>query len=245
MIDPINEMNRRGPVRTAGASLWIGVIAVIMIVGGAVGSGQGVWPFTIGLLMVVLGLLFGLIGGIFGLVAMLWNRGGGDQGRRISIGLLLSLVSVVAVGPWIYRGFSNPPIHDVTTDIANRPAFTAIVVRDNIANDKWRALHAKAYGDIQPLVLAKSQADVMTIAARLVTARGWEVTPTAADRIEATEIVSLFKFKDDVAIIATPSADGQSTIINMRSISRVGESDFGINAKRVRAFLADLKAAAI
>jgi uncharacterized protein (DUF1499 family) len=40
---------------------------------------------------------------------------------------------------------------------------------------------------------------------------------------------------------ARPAPEGGSRI-DMRSISRVGASDVGVNAKRVRAFLADMKA---
>ncbi|MGL5839140.1 MAG: DUF1499 domain-containing protein, partial [Sphingorhabdus sp.] len=49
-----------------------------------------------------------------------------------------------------------------------------------------------------------------------------------------------FRFKDDVVVRVRPTEDAKGSIVDMRSISRVGVSDLGMNAKRVRAFLADL-----
>jgi uncharacterized protein (DUF1499 family) len=50
-----------------------------------------------------------------------------------------------------------------------------------------------------------------------------------------------FRFKDDVVVRvrADPARPGGS-IVDMRSISRVGGSDVGVNAARIRSFLVDL-----
>ena len=68
--------------------------------------------------------------------------------------------------------------------------------------------------------------------------------PTVADpiegRMEATDTTRFFRFKDDVVIRVRPTEDGTGSIVDMRSISRVGVSDLGVNAKRVRSFIADL-----
>ena len=62
----------------------------------------------------------------------------------------------------------------------------------------------------------------------------------AAGRIEATDRDLWFGFVDDVVIRITPAAASGSRI-DVRSLSRVGRSDLGTNAKRIRAFLARLK----
>ena len=46
----------------------------------------------------------------------------------------------------------------------------------------------------------------------------------------------IFRFKDDVTI--TIARDGESTVVSIRSASRVGKSDLGMNAKRIRALQA-------
>ena len=55
----------------------------------------------------------------------------------------------------------------------------------------------------------------------------------AAGRIEGTATSRWFGFKDDVVIRIRPGAKGGS-LIDMRSKSRVGKSDIGANAARLR-----------
>jgi uncharacterized protein (DUF1499 family) len=246
MNDLIGTMQQRRPTRSAGTSLWLGIIGTLLAVVGSYGSGFGFWPFTIGLLMVAGAFLLGAIGALTALFAAIRNRQGSGLGRRITIGLLLCGTVLAGVGQWVYRGVAFPPIHDVTTDLNNPPEFTILALRkDNLAGveslDRWRKLHREAYGDIAPITLAMTPEAVIARAKTLASARGWTITPGSTNRFEATETVSPFKFKDDIVIVATPSADGQSTIVNMRSVSRVGASDFGLNAKRIREFLAALQ----
>jgi uncharacterized protein (DUF1499 family) len=248
MANVLGMIDRSGPVRSASTCFWIGLLSVALVAAGAFGAGQGLWPFTTGLLMVAVGFLLGIIAVLIGIFAAVRNRGGGRQGRRILIGLLLSTATIIAVGPWIYRGAAFPPIHDVATNLDNRPTFSVLPARaDNLTGpkrDAWRQHHTSAYGDIKPLTLALSPVDAIALAKQVATTRRWDISATAPDRLEATETVSLFKFKDDIVVTATPSPNGSATVINMRSVSRVGESDFGLNAKRIREFLSDLKLAA-
>ena len=60
----------------------------------------------------------------------------------------------------------------------------------------------------------------------------------AQGRIEATATSFLFGFKDDVVVRLTD--DAGATKVDVRSKSRVGRNDFGMNAKRIRAFVAKL-----
>jgi uncharacterized protein (DUF1499 family) len=63
----------------------------------------------------------------------------------------------------------------------------------------------------------------------------------AQGRIEAIATSLLFGFKDDVVVRIASAPNG--TKVDIRSKSRVGRHDIGMNAKRIRAFLAKLKAA--
>ena len=78
----------------------------------------------------------------------------------------------------------------------------------------------------------------------LVKERGWKIVTddTDAGRIEATETSFWFDFKDDVMIRILPTDEGGSRI-DVRSASRVGLSDLGANAKRVRNLLDDIEIA--
>lgn len=231
-----------GPARSAATSLWSAIFAVGLAAGGSFGAGQGYWPFGPGLLMVAAGFLLAIIALLLGLFAAARNPKGSGLGRRIIIGLLAASAVLAGVGPWVYRGFAYPPIHDVTTDLANPPAFTVLPPRKDILAGvdtvaAWRTLHAKAYGDIRPLTINVTPDVVVARARAYADAHGWTVAPTANDRLEATETVSPFKFRDDIVVTTMPAAGGQSTLVNIRSVSRVGVSDFGLNASRVRSLL--------
>ena len=80
---------------------------------------------------------------------------------------------------------------------------------------------------------------LFSVALDLTNARGWDVvTAKAADgHIEATAITAVLGFKDDI-VIRIVAKDGGSRI-DMRSASRLGRSDLGVNAARIQAFLAD------
>jgi len=56
--------------------------------------------------------------------------------------------------------------------------------------------------------------------------------------IEATETTFWFGFKDDVVIRIRP--EGAGSRVDVRSKSRVGKSDLGANAARIRRFAAAL-----
>jgi NAD(P)-dependent dehydrogenase (short-subunit alcohol dehydrogenase family) len=87
--------------------------------------------------------------------------------------------------------------------------------------------------------------EAVAAAEQLVADRGWElaVADPASGRVEATETVSIYRFKDDIVLRITPNPNGDGSVVNMRSVSRVGISDLGVNGDRIRAFLTDLEAA--
>jgi uncharacterized protein (DUF1499 family) len=67
---------------------------------------------------------------------------------------------------------------------------------------------------------------------------GLEVVSKDPDdgRIEATATTFWFGFKDDVVVRIRPAEDGGS-VVDLRSVSRVGVSDLGVNARRIGEFL--------
>jgi uncharacterized protein (DUF1499 family) len=74
---------------------------------------------------------------------------------------------------------------------------------------------------------------------------GWEIVAAdaAEGRLEATATTRWFGFKDDVVVRVRPRPGGAR--VDVRSLSRIGVSDLGTNAARVRAFLARLRAAGL
>jgi len=100
----------------------------------------------------------------------------------------------------------------------------------------------KKYRPMQTLVSPIAANQMYDRALALANSRGWEIVTADAARgqIEATETSGWYGFKDDVAIRIGANNDGE-TIVDMRSISRVGLSDLGANAKRVANFMDDLE----
>jgi uncharacterized protein (DUF1499 family) len=141
-----------------------------------------------------------------------------------------------------------PPIHDITTDTQNPPHFDAILpLRQNTPNsaqyggESVAAQQRQAYPDIQPALLEASPEKAFDAALASARELGWKIvaTDTQQGRIEATDTTLWFGFKDDVVIRISPN-DGGSRV-DMRSVSRVGRSDIGKNAERIRNFMEALR----
>jgi uncharacterized protein (DUF1499 family) len=100
------------------------------------------------------------------------------------------------------------------------------------------AVQKAYYPDVQPLKASRVDA-AKAFAAALVTAKGMGWKIATADEtnhhIEATATSFWFALKYDVAIDIT--AQGEGSVINMRSESRQNIFDLGDNAKRVKHYL--------
>lgn len=165
--------------------------------------------------------------------------------------LALAVVGVVAGAltlslPWLFRQRAHgvPPIHDISTDTEHPPRFVAIVpLRKDAPNTLEYAgvelarAQKQGYPDIAPLTLAVHPAAAFEQCLRAARAQGWDIVAAVPEelRIEATDTTPFFGFKDDVVVRITPAGGG--SLVDVRSVSRVGRSDLGKNAERIRAFL--------
>jgi len=195
-----------------------------------------------------LGGVLSVLAVVLGVIGLALNAKYPTSTRKTAIiALVLSLpfagffvTRPIAAGP-------APAIHDLTTDLANPPAFKRLALRaDNLAGvgtlENWRAIHARAYPDLKPLRIERAPAVVLADAARLAQAQGWDIALQDAGQIEATASVSLIRFHDDVILRVTPLDGGRASLVDMRSVSRIGVGDLGVNAKRIRSFLKGLEA---
>ena len=181
---------------------------------------------------------------VLGLLALILGRGGrGTRQKKAALGVILALplVAFLASRPMAAEGV--PAIHDITTDLDNPPMFVTLPLRkDNRAGlaseAEYRALHTKAYGDLKPIMLNRPVPEVTEQAAKVAKDMGWTIVTVdpAKGVVEATDAVSYIRFYDDV-IIRVTAVEGGSRV-DVRSVSRVGVSDMGVNAKRIRAFMA-------
>jgi hypothetical protein len=239
--------------------LSLGGVAAALVA--AIGSGTGLWHFRIGFAVLRYAFYAVAAGGVLALIAI-----GFGVARRTGAGKLnlLSLAVALLFSAYLLQmvatARSVPAIHDATTNLEDPPAFTALSARpDNLDNvpdegepelarldpeSRWKALHRRAYGDLRTLRVRAGVAQTTGRAASLARSRGWEIAKVdrKAGIVEATATSRFFRFKDDVVVrVRRDPASPGSSLVDIRSISRVGGSDIGMNAKRIRAFAADLK----
>lgn len=171
----------------------------------------------------------------------------------IPVVLFAGLMSVRA------QGNAAPPIHDVATDVYDPPQFSAqtLAMREewgaNELNDystplgrleMWQDrvdpslaikthadVIAENYGDLQPIATEQvSQAEALDAAVAAMADIGLQDIrrDPAAGTVEGVAETFAYGFRDDVIVRVR---DGR---IDLRSASRVGLSDLGYNAERLR-----------
>jgi uncharacterized protein (DUF1499 family) len=189
-------------------------------------------------------LLAALIAAIAGVAG--WRAASRPTVAWAFAGLVLG--ALLAVPPLLTARQSTrvPAIHDITTDTEDPPRFVAVVALRAGANPldyrpEVAAEQRRAYPDLAPALLDMPPASALLLAHRAVQALGWEIVTVSPDdlRIEATATTRLFGFKDDIVVRIRPAPQGSR--LDIRSVSRVGRSDLGVNAQRIRAYLAKLE----
>lgn len=208
------------------------------------GTRWGAWHFRTGFMLLTWAAYGAVAAAVLGLVALIANH---SSGKATVLALASITLGILVAGiPWQMkqRAQQVPPIHDITTDTENAPAFVAIVpLRRNAPNSteyggaSVAAQQRKAYPDLRPLVVNVPPEAAFQRALRAARKEGWHIVDSRPDqgRLEATDTTLWFGFKDDIVVRVT-SLDGGSRI-DVRSVSRVGKSDIGTNAARIRNYL--------
>ena len=236
--------------RAAPFGFGIALASVLVALLSGLGHRWGWWDYRLGFTLLKWAAWGGVAGMALSFIGCLASGTAGLK-RWLLLGVAGVVMGALTFGlPWSMRNRAQrlPHIHDITTDTANPPRFVAILpLRKNAPNsaeyggDKIAALQKQGYADIAPLVMKMPPAAAFDRALSTAREMGWEIVAAvpADNRIEATATTLLFGFKDDIVIRITPAADGSR--IDVRSVSRVGRSDLGTNAKRIRSFLDKLK----
>lgn len=264
-----NTGTASGSARTWGrrlsrAALLFSAVGLGLALGSALLSWFGVIAPLAGFRQLFSGTYVAFAGLLTAIVAALvhWRRGTGSP-RTILLALALALPLLGYVVWFFAQARAVPPIHDISTDLADPPTFARLTVRaDNLAvvpdggradlarlrpAERVAAWQREAYGDLAPLRVAAPVAATTERIAALARSRGWDiaVNDPALGRVEATDTVSLYRFKDDIVFRVRPDpARAGASIVDARSVSRVGVSDVGVNARRIRAAFADLAGSA-
>ena len=229
------------------------IIALIFLVVAPLGWRLGVWHFRTAFyrLMAASGYLAGgsALASVLALV-LAWNV---LEAREIAgAGLALTLGLLLAYVPWRYKRTLErlPKIHDISTDTVDPPPFLAVLsAREaehaspaTYAGAEIASQQQLAYPDLAPVETSLAPQDAFRCALQAAKAMPrWTLLEqnSAVGRIEASQKSRWFGFSDDIVIRV--AANGSGSRIDMRSTSRQGRSDLGVNAARIRDYSIALK----
>ena len=200
--------------------------------------------FQIALLALAVAVLIAVVAALLGLIgAVLSARDGSGNAKRAVAALVVALVALVVPLNTLRQGAGVPMIHDITTDLEDPPIFVE-VPRKRMSSDNSLDIDAEVlaaqeayYTDIGPTMLPIPKSEAFALVREAVGASGWKVHAQKANLgyIEATASTPFFGFRDDVIIRVMERAG--TVRVDMRSASRVGLSDLGVNAGRIRDFM--------
>lgn len=139
------------------------------------------------------------------------------QFNKIYAGVIVAII-LLAMSP-IFLGLVWPKINDIRT--GETPEYPDLQVQQFAGRQKGEVFDA-----------------VLDVAQEME----WEVREANADQglVEAVATVPIFRFRDDVTV--TVSKTDGTVGVHVRSRSRVGKSDLGENARRIRKFQGRLAA---
>jgi uncharacterized protein DUF1499 len=250
---PNSGMATRSARAAAMLGFAVAIIALLLLAAGPIGWRTGWWHYRIGLLTLM--PYAGYAGAAAAVISVLALAVGGRRiaGGAIPLALLGLLIGgTVAYFPlhWNSQRGLHPRLNDVTTDIDDPPSLAfAQQMREaehghavSYGGAKVAEVQHKSYPDIGPAMLDLAPPEAFGRALATARSKGWTIVRAdpAAGIIEASERSRWFGFTDDIAIRVSPAGEGSR--IDIRSASRQGGSDFGVNAARVRGYLAALRA---
>lgn len=252
----------------AWASVTAGLLGGLLALAGCVGTQLGFCRYGQGLHLLIPALaLCGIglaCGGVWLARALKANRGIAMRpGLAGFVGTFLVLAIAAHYG---LLALTKPPIHDVSTDIGDAPAFVDVLAQRAGAENPpgydgprtvrydgqpmTTALAQKyAYPDIKPVERLAGTLSQKEFVAKYfwrslnaVNALGWQVAgyDVKAGRIEATQKSFWFGVPSDIVIRVKP-AGAIGVRVDIRAKSRAGEADRGFNAALVRTFMRRIK----
>jgi hypothetical protein len=218
-------------------ALGLALAAATLLLLSGLGVRAGLWPFRVGFGMFAGALVVGLAAMGGALVGLAVPRLRAGAIAPLTAALILGAASAALPLENLRRVKTLPYINDITTDTETPPQFS----QPRPYERHFAELQRLGYPDLRPLELAVPPAQAFARAREAARALGWEVVAAdeSAGRIEAVATTLWFGFKDDIAVRITPAGNGSR--IDVRSRSRVGRSDLGTNASRIRNFFSALK----
>ncbi len=247
-------MNKQKRSTWAWTSLGFGIAAALLLLFSGYGYQWNWWGLGTAFTWLLPGSgILALIGFSLALFFGFTRRNNPEvTGAGITlVGVMLSIAVMGTLGYWFTEAQKYPPIHDISTNIENPPQFRNIVsLRADASNDTTYGdqekadLQREAYPDIETLHLDQKYGEAFDRALAAAKQMPWEEIVTrdkAGGVIEAYDKLPWFGFIDDVVIRVDTADTALRSRIDVRSVSRIGRSDIGVNAQRIRDYLNTVK----
>ncbi|WP_242166258.1 DUF1499 domain-containing protein [Lysobacter sp. M15] len=231
-------------MKPAHIAFLLSLIAAVLLLAAGPGTRLELWEFRTGFALMRWAAFAGLAAAALAIVMLLVPRTHRTGPAWLLAALVLGLG--VAFVPWngMRQARAVPPIHDISTDTERPPEFVAVLpLRADAPNPaayggaEVAQAQREGYPDLGPLRMDLPPPEAFAKAEQVARDMGWEIVAAdpATGRIEATDTTLWFGFKDDIVIRV--EADGEGSRVDMRSVSRVGKSDVGTNARRIGTYL--------
>ncbi len=231
-------------MKLARLPVLVAILALVLLLVSGPGTRHEIWHFRTGFTLMTWAAYLGLGAAALAILFLLIRRIRRGNAATLMFGIMLGLAAAAMPLFGAYTAKTLPFIHDVSTDTMHPPEFVAILpLRADAPNPATyggpdiAAAQKAGYPELRTQMLDMAPADAFARAEKVARDMGWEVVAAVpeAGRIEATDTTFWFGFKDDIVIRI--EAEGQASRIDIRSVSRVGKSDVGKNASRIRAFV--------
>lgn len=241
--------------RTSALAVWafrLVLFSLPVIALAALLYRAGLLEFDPAVVTLLVGLGVALLAAAMGIIAFFitWETGWRGIGKAMAT---VAIAIVVLAGPAavLARGMMLPRLTDISTDVEDPPRFHALAfARPREANpltydEADAAPQHMAYPAIKPQDLSATPEEAFNTVLALIQKRRWRIvdaTPPRGNRrdgrIEAVATSPLMGFRADVVVRIRATAKGAR--VDVRSASRYGFHDLGLNAARIESLMADL-----
>ncbi|MFP8489973.1 DUF1499 domain-containing protein [Gracilimonas sp. Q87] len=225
----------------------LAIIGGLTVILSGYGYQWGWWSFGFGFSIIPWGTGVAILGGLISAIGFFKIP---DRTKNQTIagtfGIGLAIIALVNIGYWyleIQKGY--PPIHDITTDTVHPPQFDEIIplrvdapnAHEYIFEDGPAETQKSFYPDISPIETSLSYDEAYNKALDTAKDMPWTLVNESREegKIEAYEKLPWYGFIDDVVIRVDTTETGSR--IDIRSKSRIGRGDLGINAERIRSYV--------
>ena len=222
-------------------ALSLQLFSVLLLLITAVGFRQELLPFKAFAAVMAIATLLIIVVMFIAIIHMI-KTGFGSTSLQTMLACGIGFLLLFGVGQLMLKARSVPRIHDISTDPHDPPRFErAKELRkpsDNPLNytSEIAELQQSSYGDLRSLILPQAPEKLLPALIAVADDFGWRVHTVDEQnyRFEAASKTPLLGFTDD--IVVRVAVVGKGSRVDMRSASRVGLSDLGKNAQRIREY---------